>query len=84
MYIKENLKTDLQGEKVKDIKEAIEKINDEGSRYSVAIFTEDNDEARCFTKRVLSKYVFVNASPTISRNLDISIEDLYYRKVGMV
>lgn len=84
LFIKEGLDTNLSGILVKDIAEAIDKINKEGARYSSAIFTQDSDEARCFVKRVLSKYAFVNASPTISRNLDISIEDLYYKKVGMV
>ena len=84
VYIKEGLETNIQGKRVAGGVEAIAHINSEGARYAATIFSNDVQMQKIFMKRVKNKYTFVNASPTIARELDIYIEDLYYRKIGMV
>jgi len=84
IYINEELDSNILGTKVANFESAIKHINSEGAGYATAIFTKDAEKQKIFMKRVKSKYLFVNASPTIARELDIYIEDLYYKKIGMV
>lgn len=65
---------------VNDIEEAISYINYNGSGYSSAIFTNNNENASQFMKEVKSKNVMVNASPTLEQALDIKEEDLLREK----
>lgn len=50
------------------------------SSYGSAIFTKDMNNASMFIKKVNSKVVTVNTSPTIERVLDIKQSDLYNEK----
>lgn len=84
IYVKEGLNTSIKGIPVAGFEDAIKHINTEGAGYASAIFTNNSENQRAFMKRVRSKYAFINASPTIARELDIDIEDLYYKKLGMV
>lgn len=84
VYVKENLATDIPGTRVANFEEAINRINAEGAGYAAAIFANDAETQRAFMKRVRCKFSFVNASPSIARELDIYIADMYYKKVGMV
>ncbi len=83
-FIKSDLKTTIEGVKVRDCNEAIMRINNEGAGYAASIFSNDAETQRNFMKRLKNKYVFINASPTIARDLDIEMEDFYYKKIGMV
>lgn len=47
---------------VKNVEEAVEHINEHGTRHSEAIITENNDNARYFTDYVDAAAVYVNAS----------------------
>lgn len=85
LYINSNI--DYQKENaiiVSDIDEAITTINYNSSKYSSAIFTEDNDNASKFINRINSKYVMVNTSPTIEQSLDIKQEDLLKEKTIII
>lgn len=66
---------------VNDIDEAIAQINYNGSKYSTAIFTTSNENASKFIKKVKSKIVTVNTSPTIERIIDINQRDLITEKI---
>ena len=50
------------------------------SSYGATIFTKDMNNASMFIKKVNSKIVTVNTSPTIERVLDIKQSDLYNEK----
>lgn len=65
---------------VDDEDEAISMINNTGSKFSTAIFTDDNEIASKFLEEVKSKQVLVNTSPTIESFLDIKQSDLYIEK----
>lgn len=65
---------------VEDIDEAIGQINYSGSRYSVAIFTEDKENASRFIQEIKSKIVTVNTSPSIERIIDIKQSELINEK----
>ena len=84
LYIKEGLELGIKGTPVKDVYEAIEIINKNGAGYATAIFTNDENNAKEYIKKVNCKYAFSNASSTLARELDISIEDLFYKKVCIV
>ena len=76
--------TDIPGARVENFETAINRINKEGAGYAAAIFSMEAEVQRAFMKRVRCKYSFVNASPSIARELDIYLEDMYYKKIGMV
>jgi gamma-glutamyl phosphate reductase len=84
LYLKEGIDIGVEGIKVKDMYQAIKLINKNGAGYSSAIFTNDEDNAKKYTRKVKSKYVFVNASPTLARKFDIDIERLFYNKICIV
>lgn len=65
---------------VEDIEEAIAQINYTGSHYASSIFTSSKENASKFIKKVKSKTVTVNTSPTIEQVLDIQESDLVYEK----
>lgn len=65
---------------VEDIEEAIAQINYTGSHYASSIFTSSKENASKFIKKVKSKTVTVNTSPTIEQGLDIQESDLVYEK----
>lgn len=65
---------------VNDVDEAIAQINYNGSKYSSAIFTTSTENASKFIKKVKSKIVTVNTSPTIERIIDIKQTDLINEK----
>lgn len=65
---------------VQSVEECIRDININSSGYSSSIFTKNNDNANKFLKLIKSKNVFVNASPTAERTLDIKGSDLLYIK----
>lgn len=85
IYINSNLKIKLENATfVEDIDEAITYINYNSSKYCSSIFTENNDNASKFIDNINSKYVMVNASPTIEQSLNISQEDLLKEKNIMI
>ncbi len=65
---------------VEDEDEAISMINNTGSKFSTAIFTDNQEIASKFLEEVKSKQVLVNTSPTIESFLDIKQSDLYLEK----
>lgn len=65
---------------VNDVDEAISKINFNSSKYSCAIFTNSQENASKFIKKVKSKIVTINTSPTIERLIDIKQKDLINEK----
>lgn len=80
-YVKEDLDIHFDNElRVSDIDEAISQINYNSSRYSCAIFTEDENNATKFIREVKSNMITVNTSPTIERIIDIKTEDLALTK----
>lgn len=81
VYADESLMSDYNADIfTNDIDEAIALINYNGSRYSTAIFTDNSDNAAKFIRKVKSRQVVVNASPTIERICDIKQEDLCLEK----
>ena len=81
IYLNNNLKIELEDAIfVDNIDEAITYINYNSSHYCSSIFTEDNENASKFIDDINSKYVMVNASPTIEQSLDITQEDLLKEK----
>lgn len=81
LYIKKDTKLDHSSAIiVNDIEEAIAQINYNGSKYSSAIFTSSTENASKFVKKVKSKIVTVNTSPTIERIIDIKQTDLINEK----
>ena len=81
VYIKKDLKIDCVGAViVDDIDEAISLINYNGTFYSSAIFTDNSLNASKFMKKVKSKIITVNTSPTIEKVLDIKQSDLVIEK----
>jgi len=83
-YVKEGIDLGIEAIEVRDIDEAISIINRNGANYSVAIFTDDENNAKNFITKVHSKYAFVNASSTLASDLDIGLENLYYNKICVV
>ena len=80
VYINDDLKIDIEDAVfVSDIDEVISYIN-YGSKYASAIFTEDNEKAAKFVEMINSKYVMINASPTLEQAFDIKQEDLLKTK----
>ena len=65
---------------VESIDECIRDININSAGYSSSIFTNNGENANKFLKLVKSKNVFVNASPTVERALDIKDKDLLFVK----
>ena len=68
---------------IDNVEECIRDININSAGYSSSIFTKNSDNANKFLKLIKSKYVFVNASPTLERTLDIDENDLLYVKQVM-
>lgn len=81
LYVKEHVGIEADmAIYVSDCEEAIGQINMSKSSYGAAIFTKDMNNASMFIKKVNSKIVTVNTSPTIERVLDIKQSDLYNEK----
>lgn len=81
MYVNDNIKSNYPDAiKVNDIDEAIAQINYIGNRYAASIFTTSEANASEFIKKVKSKIVTVNTSPTIERMIDINQADLVNEK----
>lgn len=81
LYINSDTKLDYDNAIiVSDIDEAIAQINYNGSRYSSAIFTSSKENASKFIKKVKTKIVTVNTSPTIERIIDIKQKYLVNEK----
>ena len=79
IYSKEDL--EVEHIKVRDIEDAIMRINKTGSLYAVSIFTDDVKLGEQFLKEINAKTVLVNSSPTIERSLrDIKLKDLMVEK----
>lgn len=68
------------GIKVKDIDDAIAKINIEGGKYAVGIMTKDSNKAKKFIDEINASNVFINEAPTLTNMLNIECQDLIYRK----
>ena len=68
---------------IDNVEECIRDMNINSAGYSSSIFTKNPVNANKFLKLVKSKYVFVNASPTLERTLDISENNLLYVKQVM-
>lgn len=80
-YINKKLNIDIADSIiVDDIEEAVAQMNFNGSRYSSAIFTENNESAEYFIKNIKSKIQTINTSPTIERIIDISVQNLMIEK----
>lgn len=76
-YLNKNLNVEIEDAiLVDDVEEAVAQINFNGSRYSSAIFTDNEDNASYFMKNVKSKILTINTSPTIERICDITLNDL--------
>lgn len=84
LYLKSNIEIGIEGIRVQDVEEAIGYINKSGAEYSSSIFTNDEIAAKNFIRKIKGKYGLVNASPTLPRELDIDIEDLFYNKICIV
>lgn len=84
IYINKDLQTDIDGEKVNGCENAIECINKDGARFTSVIFSDNANCQKIFLKRCKSGHVFINADPNIAEDSNISIEDFYYNKIGMV
>lgn len=81
LYIKDNLNVkSSEAIFVSDIDEAITMINYNGALYSSSIFSKDTDSVSKFLKNVNSKNIFVNTSPTLISELDITQSDLLIEK----
>lgn len=81
IYIREDINIDYSNAIiVSDLDEAIAKINYNGNRYNVGIFTNNTNNAAKFIREVKANMVTVNASPTIERILDIKQKDLMREK----
>ena len=78
----ENLEIDDYTE-IENIEECIRDVNINSAGYSSSIFTKNPENANKFLKLVRSKNVFVNASPTAERTLDIVENDILYTKQVM-
>ena len=61
------------GQEVSGIEEAIAKIQEYGSEYSVGIITENTESAKEFVARVKARNVFVNASPFLIKISGVNI-----------
>ena len=72
------------GQEVKSMEEAIARIEEVGSGYSVGIITRSRENAKAFVDKVKARNIFVNSSPTLVDSLDISINDLMYPKSVLV
>ena len=84
LYINSDVKLDYSSAIiVNDVDEAIAQINYNGSKYSSAIFTKSTENASKFVKKVKSKIVTINTSPTIERIIDIKQTDLVNEKTIM-
>lgn len=68
------------GQEVKNLEEAILRIQETGNEYAVGIFTESRENAKIFVEQIKAKNIFVNASPTLVEDLEIKKEDLLYQK----
>lgn len=80
-FIKKDLNLEMDNAIiVEDIEEAIAQINFNGSHYSSAIFTSNENHASQFVKEIKSSVVTVNTSPTIERVLDLKQQDLMIEK----
>lgn len=81
LYVKSDL--DFNNEEatiVGDVEEVITLINYSGSNYAASIFTNDNESASLFLKKVNSNNVMLNSSPTLQQQLNIKQEDLLKEK----
>lgn len=56
---------------IENVEECIRDIKLNSAKYSSSIMTKDKENASKFLKMVKSKNVFINASPTVERSLDI-------------
>ena len=65
---------------VESVEECIRDININSGKYSSSIFTKKGENANKFLKLVKSRNVFVNASPTAERSLDIGKGKFVYTK----
>lgn len=65
---------------VDSAEECIRDININSAGYCSSIFSNSGEVANKFLKLVKTKNVFVNASPTVERSLDIDENDLLYTK----
>ncbi len=82
IYYQEDLNLDLADAiPVNNLDEAIYMINNNGSLYSTAIFTDDKDHAHTFIKEIKSKQVLVNTSPLANHPLDINESSLCNEKI---
>jgi len=80
-YVNKNLNIDIENAiMVTDVEEAVAQINFNGSGYSTAIFTLNNDSASYFMQNVKSKIITINTSPTIERICDINHSQLMCEK----
>lgn len=84
LYLKNDIDIGIDGIRVGDVDDAIKYINQNGSKYSSAIFTNDEAIAKAFIRKINVKYGLVNASPTLPRDLDIKVTDLCYNKICVV
>lgn len=81
IYVNSNLSIDLENVTyVTDIDEAITQINYNSALFASSIFTKDKENASKFLKNIKSKNIFVNTSPTINYNIDITEENLLKNK----
>jgi len=82
LYIKQGIDINYSNITIVDeIDEAIAKINYNGCRYNVGIFTSNTENAAKFIRDIKANMVTINASPTIERILDIKQKDLIKEKI---
>lgn len=81
IYVKSGLKVPFDDYiEVEDIDEAIAQINFNTSGYSSSIFTDDNQNASVFLRKVKADNVSVNSSPFIENVVDVDINLLLSKK----
>lgn len=81
IYVKSGLKVPFEDYiEVEDIDEAIAQINFNTSGYSSSIFTDNNQNASEFLRKVKTDNVSVNSSPLIENIIDVDINVLLAKK----
>lgn len=81
IYVKNGLKVPFEDYiEVEDIDEAIVQINFNTSGYSSSIFTDNNQNASEFLRKVKTDNVSVNSSPLIENIVDVDINLLVAKK----
>lgn len=73
------------GQEVNSIEEVLLRIDETGNGYAAGIITRKRESAKKFVDKIKARNIFVNALPSLlNDNLDITAEDLMYKKSVLV